>query len=365
MKRARRKRVMIIASGGGHWSQMLRIREAFAGFDVFYVGVKEMYRHDVEPADFYAVRDFSRLQKWNLLLTVAKLAWIVLKERPVAVVTTGSAPGLVAVRLGKLLGARTAWIDSIANVEEVSFSGARAGAVVDLVAHAMGAPESARRAALRRQHPVKVFVTVGTMMPFDRLIRAMDGWAQKHPGEIALAQTGEGGWVPAHMPFQEMLTPDEFRQHCSKCDVIVSHVGMGTVIMAADLHRPLVAMPRRQHLNEANSDHQVATAVWLRKRPGVSIVDTESDLEGAIERMAGTRRTGELRRREPVEIVHRDRTVLAGRGGTIANDRSARVDRCRYAWELPAWARWACRTWPSCARIRRCTWSPPATTRPT
>lgn len=126
------------------------------------------------------------------------------------------------------------------------------------------------------------------MMPFDRLIKAMDRWAQKHPGEIVLAQTGEGGWVPAHMPYHEMLTPREFRQHCSNCDVIVSHVGMGTVIMAADLHRPLVAMPRRQHLNEVNSDHQVATAFWLRKRSGVSIVDCESDLEGAIERMEGS-----------------------------------------------------------------------------
>lgn len=132
MKRARRKRVMIVASGGGHWSQMLRVRSAFAEFDVFYVGVKDMYRQDVEPADFYSVKDFSRLQKWNFLLTFTKLAWIVLKERPVAVVTTGSAPGLIAVRLGRLLGARTAWIDSIANVEGVSFSGCKAGAVVDL-----------------------------------------------------------------------------------------------------------------------------------------------------------------------------------------------------------------------------------------
>lgn len=132
MKRASRKRVMIVASGGGHWSQMLRIRKAFTGFDVFYVGVKEMYRNDVQPADFYTVKDFSRLQRWNFLLTLTKLAWIVLRERPVAIVTTGSAPGLIAVRLGKISGARTAWIDSIANVEEVSRSGLKAGAVVDL-----------------------------------------------------------------------------------------------------------------------------------------------------------------------------------------------------------------------------------------
>jgi len=132
MRRARRRRVMVIASGGGHWMQMLRLRPAFEGLDVFYVGVKEMYRGDVAPADFYSVTDVSRLQRWNLPATVFKLLWIVLRERPAAVLTTGSLPGLIALRIAHRLGARTAWIDSIANVEEVSLSGRKAGAVADL-----------------------------------------------------------------------------------------------------------------------------------------------------------------------------------------------------------------------------------------
>jgi UDP-N-acetylglucosamine:LPS N-acetylglucosamine transferase len=129
---SKRSKVMVIASGGGHWTQMLRLRKAFEGHDVFYVGVKEMYRQDVAPARFYAVRDVSRLHKTALLATVSKLLWILLRERPAAIVTTGSAPGMLALRMGRLLGARTAWIDSIANVEEVSLSGRKAGAVADL-----------------------------------------------------------------------------------------------------------------------------------------------------------------------------------------------------------------------------------------
>jgi len=49
-----------------------------------------------------------------------------------ASVSTGAAPGYIAVRLGKLLGARTAWIDSVANVEEVSLSGRMVGRHADL-----------------------------------------------------------------------------------------------------------------------------------------------------------------------------------------------------------------------------------------
>jgi len=126
------QRVMVIASGGGHWTQMLRLRPAFEGLDVFYVGVKSMYAADVAPADFYAVKDVSRLHKWAIFATVGKLTWILLRERPKVIITTGSAPGMLALRLGKLIGARCAWIDSIANVEQLSMSGQKAGAVADL-----------------------------------------------------------------------------------------------------------------------------------------------------------------------------------------------------------------------------------------
>jgi UDP-N-acetylglucosamine:LPS N-acetylglucosamine transferase len=123
---------MVIASGGGHWTQMLELRPAFEGLDVFYVGVKAMYASDVAPSRFYTVRDGSRLNMTSLIVTTLQLLRILLRERPAAIVTTGAAPGAIALRLGKLLGARCAWIDSMANVEELSMSGRKAGAVADL-----------------------------------------------------------------------------------------------------------------------------------------------------------------------------------------------------------------------------------------
>ena len=45
-----------------------------------------------------------------------------------------------------------------------------------------------------------IFVTIGSMFPFDRLIRAMDAFAQANPGTEILAQIGTGDYVPAHMP---------------------------------------------------------------------------------------------------------------------------------------------------------------------
>jgi len=124
--------VLAVASGGGHWVQMLRLRPAFEGADVAYVTVLESYRSDIGDARFYTVPDATRWDKAKLALMSLKLALIVLKERPTVVVSTGAAPGYVALRLGKLLGARAVWLDSIANVERLSMAGEKAGRHADL-----------------------------------------------------------------------------------------------------------------------------------------------------------------------------------------------------------------------------------------
>ncbi|MCX7888540.1 MAG: UDP-N-acetylglucosamine transferase subunit ALG14 [Rhodobacteraceae bacterium] len=124
---------MAIASGGGHWVQLMRLRPAWEGLDVFYVSLDPSSAVDVPGHRYYTIRDASRKQKWAFLLVAASLLRILLRERPAVVITTGSAPALVAIVLArKLFGARTIWIDSIANAERLSTSGQKAGAVADV-----------------------------------------------------------------------------------------------------------------------------------------------------------------------------------------------------------------------------------------
>lgn len=112
---------------------MRRLSAAFEGLDVAYVSVKADYAEDVPGRRFYAIRDASRFQKTSFIVVIVQLLGILLKERPRVVITTGSAPGLIALGLAKLLlGARTMWIDSIANCEQMSSSGLRARRVADV-----------------------------------------------------------------------------------------------------------------------------------------------------------------------------------------------------------------------------------------
>jgi UDP-N-acetylglucosamine:LPS N-acetylglucosamine transferase len=78
------------------------------------------------------VIDANRREKLKLARSAAAIAWVLLRERPDVVISTGAAPGYLALRLARLVRARTVWVDSVANVEELSLSGKLASATADL-----------------------------------------------------------------------------------------------------------------------------------------------------------------------------------------------------------------------------------------
>jgi hypothetical protein len=127
-----RPTLLAVASGGGHWVQLLRIIPAFEDCDVAFVTVHESYREQVPNFRFYAINDASRWNKLGLIKTACNLACIIWKEKPDFLVSTGAAPGYIAMRLGRMMGARTIWLDSMANVDELSMSGRKIGRYADL-----------------------------------------------------------------------------------------------------------------------------------------------------------------------------------------------------------------------------------------
>jgi hypothetical protein len=127
-----RRKLLAVSSGGGHWVQLLRVSPAFANCEVTFVTVHESYRSQVSNHKFYVVNDASRWNKLGLLRARCRLAWIIWNEKPEIVVSSGAAPGAIALQLGHMMGARTIWLDSIANVEELSMSGSLIGPYADL-----------------------------------------------------------------------------------------------------------------------------------------------------------------------------------------------------------------------------------------
>lgn len=125
-------KLLAVASAGGHWVQLLRLLPAFGGCDVTFVSTQEGCRTDVLNHRFYRVNEASRWNKLALLLMSIRIGRLIITLRPDFVISTGAAPGYVAVRLGRLIGARTIWLDSMANADELSLSGQRVGKYADL-----------------------------------------------------------------------------------------------------------------------------------------------------------------------------------------------------------------------------------------
>lgn len=128
----RQQKILAVSSGGGHWVQLRRLLPAFEGHRVVFVTVSPAYRSDVKACKFYSVNDATSWNKFGLVKMAVRLLWIVLKEWPDVLVTTGAAPGYFAIRFGRWIGARTIWIDSVANIERLSLSGRLAGPYADL-----------------------------------------------------------------------------------------------------------------------------------------------------------------------------------------------------------------------------------------
>ena len=127
-----RKKIMLVASAGGHWVQLNRLLPAFEGCELTFVTTEPKYKTVVEGCKFLLVPDASRWNKLRVLLSALLMLKHVLVVRPDVVVSTGAAPGFFALFFGKNLGAKTIWLDSIANVEELSMSGRMVGKYADL-----------------------------------------------------------------------------------------------------------------------------------------------------------------------------------------------------------------------------------------
>jgi UDP-N-acetylglucosamine:LPS N-acetylglucosamine transferase len=116
------KKILAVSSSGGHWIELLRLRPAFNGHNVVYITTQKDSQGQVPGERLYIVPDANQRTKLRLIITLVCVFLLVARERPDVVISTGAAPGYFAVRFGKWFGARTLWLESIANAEELSLS---------------------------------------------------------------------------------------------------------------------------------------------------------------------------------------------------------------------------------------------------
>ncbi len=132
---------------------------------------------------------------------------------------------------------------------------------------------------------VTIFVTVGTELPFDRLVRAVDAWAHESGvhGEV-FAQIGATDRRPEYIAAQPFLDPQDFRRVFEQADLVVGHAGMGTILSSLTAEKPLLVMPRRASAGEHRNDHQLATAQYFTELDMVNVALDEAALVRMLDR---------------------------------------------------------------------------------
>jgi UDP-N-acetylglucosamine transferase subunit ALG13 len=126
-----------------------------------------------------------------------------------------------------------------------------------------------------------IFVTVGTNEArFDRLLQAVAGLPLE---EEILVQHGHSSPIgPAHAQLVEFLSFDDMVETVRRARAVVTHAGVGSIMVAlANAKRPIV-LPRRSSFGEAVDDHQLELGNRFAASGLVTLIDSGEALERAL-----------------------------------------------------------------------------------
>lgn len=131
-----------------------------------------------------------------------------------------------------------------------------------------------------------IFVTVGAQMPFDRLVTWVDDWATLHGRDDFTGQIGPSDLSPRAIRVIPFMDPPAFRRQMQQADAVVAHAGMGTILTALELGKPILVVPRLGDRGETRNDHQVATARRLADDDLVLAAYDETEFAEQMKRLA-------------------------------------------------------------------------------
>ncbi|WP_432710816.1 glycosyltransferase [Pedobacter sp.] len=127
-----------------------------------------------------------------------------------------------------------------------------------------------------------IFVITGTQAPFDRLVKCMDEIAPSLKDVEIIAQVNHSKYKVKNMKSVATMKPLDFNENFSRADLIISHAGMGTIILALQNNKPTIILPRSAALGEHRNDHQLATAKVLEKLKYIHVIYDEKELNAKI-----------------------------------------------------------------------------------
>jgi UDP-N-acetylglucosamine transferase subunit ALG13 len=284
--------------------QLLDLQRAWSAHEYFFVSEDTALSRSIaaeHPTYFvtHVALGQARLgSPWRMMAAAARnffqSARIILRERPDVVVSTGAGAVFFALAWARLLGAKVVVIESFARFDRPSLFARIAAPLAHRKAlQSAGLSEYWPDAAVfdplkvastaRPEKKPFVFVTVGAILPFDRLIKMVaDLKASGQIPEQVLMQVGAGGYTPDGIESVESLPYDAMQTHLREADIVICHGGSGSLITALRYGCRVVAVPRQFEFGEVYDNHQEEITRAFAARGLIAVAQSPEELGVAL-----------------------------------------------------------------------------------
>ena len=119
-------KICFAASSGGHYEQLMMLKPLIEKYESVIVTDKTLYKASVKGKKFYYMHQVNRRENlftiW-MLMNLVRSIFIIMRERPNVVITTGVLAMIPISLLVKLTGGKLIYIESFAKVTSPTKTG--------------------------------------------------------------------------------------------------------------------------------------------------------------------------------------------------------------------------------------------------
>lgn len=291
------RRLCLAATPGGHLAELESFAGSLSQVDRFLVTIPSTHSSSVLPGvRRYFVRRGER-NPINFLVNAIQAIFILVKEKPDAIISTGAGDTLPLLFAGVFLGIPIVFVESMARVHQPSLTGRLIRVWADLtIVHWSSLRGSYRRCVVatpplgpaprRLNLPLnpRIMVLTGTgPRGFNRLIEGIDQMVgQGRLASNVFAQIGTSDYLPKHIAYVRFLSHEDLVLAMSAADVVVTHDGAGSIAEALRAAKPTIVVPRNYRLGELTYRSDAELAKHLANLGWVAIVEDPRTIPQAI-----------------------------------------------------------------------------------
>lgn len=130
-----------------------------------------------------------------------------------------------------------------------------------------------------------ILVTLGTQdKQFYRILEALEDKLDKHliDDEVVVQAGCSADFKSKYMKIFDLIPMDEFDEMIKKCDLLITHGGVGSIITGLKNNKKVIAAARLSKYNEHVNDHQLQIIDNFSKEGYILKLDNFDDVDKLI-----------------------------------------------------------------------------------